>query len=112
MNELINKPKHSIQYLSPAIQNEIITALSEHLDNQITEEIKSALFYSIIADTTQDISKKDQLRLTIRCAKVTNDIIGQAAEISMAKQQRYQCPSSRDINNRKFPWLFLTHDVW
>ena len=64
MSELLNKPKHSIKYLSSEIQNELITALSEHLDkndlitvlseHQITEEIKSALFYSIIADTTQD----------------------------------------------------------
>ena len=58
------------------------------------------MFYSIIADTTQDISKKDQLSSTIRYAKITNDSTGQAAEISMAKQQRYQWPSSRGFNGQ------------
>ena len=85
MSELLNKPKHSIKYLSPEIQNELITVLSEHLDNQITEEIKSALFYSIIADTTQDISKKDQLSLTIRYAKINNNSNGDATEISITE---------------------------
>ena len=85
MREIINKPKHSIKYLSPAIQNELITVLAEHLDNKITEEIKSALFFSIIADTTQDISRKDQLSLTIRYAKITNNSNGEAAEISITE---------------------------
>ena len=71
--------------MSPAIQNELITVLAEHFDNKITEEIKSALFFSIIADTTQDISRKDQLSLTIRHAKITNN-----AKQPMAKQPRYQ----------------------
>ena len=43
MNYLINKHNHSIKYLSPLFQNELIAALSEHLENEITEEIKSAL---------------------------------------------------------------------
>ena len=43
MNELINKPKDSIKYLSLIVQNELITVLSEHLENQIMEEIKSAM---------------------------------------------------------------------
>lgn len=95
MSELLNKPKHSIRYLSPEIQNELITVLSEHLDNQITEEIKSALFYSIIADTTQDISKKDQLSLTIRYAKINNNSNGDATEISITES---------------FVGFFWTHD--
>lgn len=83
MNELINKPKHSIKYLSPIVQNELITVLSEHLENQITEEIKSAMFYSIIADTTQDISKKDQLSLIIRYVKIVNDTNDKPVEIKV-----------------------------
>ena len=82
MSELLNKPKHSIKYLSLEIQNELIIVLSEHLDNQITEEIKCALFYSIIADTTQDISKKDQLSLTVRYAKINNNSDGDTTKIS------------------------------
>ena len=71
--------------MSPAIQNELITVLAEHFDNKITEEIKSALFFSKIADTTQDISRKDQLMLTIRYAKITNNSNGEAAEISITE---------------------------
>ena len=80
MNELINKPNHSMKYISPLVQNELIIALSDH-----TEEIKSALFYSIIADTTQDISKINQLSLIIRHVKIVNDANGKPVEIKITE---------------------------
>lgn len=53
--------KSKIHYLSPRIQNEIITMLAQKVKRQIVNEIKDADFYSVIMDTTQDISKVDQL---------------------------------------------------
>jgi hypothetical protein len=54
-------PKESIKYLNPQIQNEIIHCLENELRKVLISKIKTAPFYSIIFDTIQDISKKNQL---------------------------------------------------
>ncbi|XP_065651204.1 uncharacterized protein LOC136079397 [Hydra vulgaris] len=63
MKKLLNKPKGTIKYLSPAIQNEEIRCLSQNLENTLLLEIDKSAFFSIIVDTTQDVSKKEQLSL-------------------------------------------------
>lgn len=42
-------------HLSPQIQNEIIYCLANELRRVLVSKIKTAPFYSIIVDTTQDI---------------------------------------------------------
>lgn len=59
--ELIRKPKDSITYLRPEIQNEIIQLLSGQITESIVNDIKNAPFYSVIMDMTQDLSKINQL---------------------------------------------------
>lgn len=66
LQKVLTMPKGSIKYLSPAIQNEIVDCLATKLKRSLTDEIKSAPFFSIIIDTTQDISKVDQLSIVIR----------------------------------------------
>ncbi|KAL4148064.1 hypothetical protein QTP88_002368 [Uroleucon formosanum] len=61
LKHIMSMPKGSIKYLSPQIQNEIIHCLANELRRVLISKIKTAPFYSIIIDTTQDISKKDQL---------------------------------------------------
>lgn len=61
LKELINRPQGSIKYLSPAVQNELIHILSLRIQQSITADINEAPFFSIIMDTTQDLSKHDQL---------------------------------------------------
>ena len=51
----------SPKYLSPLIQNEPISVLVEEVLRDIKSELQSTLFFAIILDTTQDVSKKDQL---------------------------------------------------
>lgn len=63
-------PKGSIKYLSPQIQNEIIHCLANELRKVLISKIKTAPFYSIIIDTTQDISKKDQLSEVYRYVNI------------------------------------------
>lgn len=62
-----------IKYLSPKIQNELISTAEKHVINQITDEIAKAAFFSIIVDTTQDISKTDQLSFIIRYVSANFD---------------------------------------
>lgn len=72
LRELLDKKSH-VNYLSPAIQNELIALLSKRVHDEIVSEIKDAEFYSIIMDTTQEISKVDQLSQIFRYVKVRKD---------------------------------------
>lgn len=73
LQQLIAKPKRTVTYLSPTIQNEIIALLSNTLLEQILHNIKATPFYSILIDSTQDISKIDQLSFVIRYVEIKHD---------------------------------------
>lgn len=73
LKELLLKPKGEINYLSPTIQNEIISFLGTNVRNSIISEIKKAPFLTIILDTTQDLSKIDQLSVVFRYISVTEN---------------------------------------
>jgi len=66
LNNVINDEKQNIKYLSPLIQNEIIDILSTDLRRIICDDIRSSCFFSVILDSTQDITKEDQVSLIIR----------------------------------------------
>jgi len=67
----IEKAKTS--YLSPQTQNEFIDLLGNHVRQSILDDVKDAKFYSIITDTSPDISQTDQMSQILRYVKVTND---------------------------------------
>nr|CAI5832529.1 unnamed protein product [Callosobruchus analis] len=73
LKELLLKPKGEINYLSPTIQNEIISLLGTTVRNNIISKIKKVLFLTIILDTTQDLSKIDQLSVVFRYISVTEN---------------------------------------
>lgn len=60
----------STKYLSWSIQNEIIDCIGTRLEANLVEKIKNSPFFSIILDTTQDITKKDQLSIVVRISKI------------------------------------------
>lgn len=62
----ISRQENKIKYLSPLIQNELIMTCANSVLSGIINEIKTAPFFSIILDTTQDISKVDQLSVIFR----------------------------------------------
>uniref|UniRef100_A0A3B1J2K6 DUF4371 domain-containing protein n=1 Tax=Astyanax mexicanus TaxID=7994 RepID=A0A3B1J2K6_ASTMX len=72
LRELLDK-KSNVNYLSPSIQNELIALLSQRVHDEIVSEIKEAEFYSVIMDTTQDLSKVDQLSQVFRYVTVRKD---------------------------------------
>lgn len=73
LQEVPNKPKGRIKYMSPSVHNELVNLLSLKVESKIVTEIKEATFYSIIMDTTKDISKRDQLREIYRYCVIQKD---------------------------------------
>lgn len=53
-------------YLSPVIQNEIIGICGAIIQNKIVKKIKSAKFFSVLADETTDIAGIEQFSLCLR----------------------------------------------
>jgi len=66
LHNLLYTEKTRVKYLSWKIQNELIDLLSTNLITLICEEIRSAPCFSIIVDSTQDITKIDQVSIIIR----------------------------------------------
>ena len=58
-------PKNA-SYTSKTIQNELIEIVSQKICSDIFSEIKTAKFYSIIADEVTDVGNKEQLSLSLR----------------------------------------------
>lgn len=63
-----------IKYLSSTIQNELIHLASHQILSEILSEVQQSSFFSLILDTTQDISKIDQLSIILRYVSYKPDI--------------------------------------
>jgi len=61
LEKVINQGNNKINYCSPKIQNELIQFISNKVENELILNIKETPFFPFIIDTTQDISKVDQL---------------------------------------------------
>jgi len=66
LNSLLLTEQSRIKYLSWKIQNELIEILATNLQQLICEEIRTAQCFSIIIDSTQDITKIDQVSFIFR----------------------------------------------
>lgn len=53
-------------WLSPEIQNEILEIMSLRVQRELIKSIKQSTYFSIIADSTTDISATEQFSLSIR----------------------------------------------
>lgn len=73
VSEKLISSKSKIKYLSPTIQNKIISIMAQSVLDEILKEIHEAEFYSVILDTTQDISKVDQLSQVLRYVTIAKD---------------------------------------
>ena len=83
MKQVLSMPNGSIKYLSHQIQNEVIHCLATHLKATLTADINSSPFYSIIMDTTQDITKRDQLSQVFRYVKIIKNEKDEATSIEI-----------------------------
>lgn len=57
---------HNAKYTSKTIQNEVLDCLAEMVRSEITEEVKNSEFFSVMADETKDVSKKEQISFVLR----------------------------------------------
>jgi hypothetical protein len=83
LEQLLEKPKGIITHLSPKIHNEIIALLAESIKSEIVVELKEAPFFSIIMETTQDVSKIDQLSTVYRYVNVPKDKNGVPTDLNI-----------------------------
>lgn len=60
------KAQGNAKYTSNAIQNEILQCLASMVRDSIVKEVKASVVFSVIADETKDLKKKEQLSLVVR----------------------------------------------
>lgn len=63
-----------IHYLSPKIQNELIAIIGSKVQKQILENVKKSKYYSIILDSTTDITRIEQLTVVLRYVFLNKDV--------------------------------------
>jgi len=66
LNNILNDENQKIKYLNWSVQNEMLDILSTELCLLICNNIRSSSFFSVILDSTQDMTKQDQVSLVIR----------------------------------------------
>lgn len=62
----------SLTYMSPEIQNELIDVLGKKVRQIILARVQKAKYYSMIFDSTPDISHKDQTSQVLRYVVIEN----------------------------------------
>ena len=65
---------HHKEYISPEIVNELISSMGQCVLRNILAKVGTALWYSIIADEATDISRNEQMSLSIRWTDCNYDI--------------------------------------
>ena len=71
--EVISLPYRAIKYLSHDIQEELINLLGNAVRSSLVIKINRAPFWSIILDTTSDITRIDQLSVIVRWVDISED---------------------------------------
>ena len=85
-DKLLQLPKGSPKYLSPLIQNELISVSAEEVLGDIKSKLHSDPFFDIIPDTNQNVSKKDQLSEVFRYVKINYPDDGTPQELKVLKR--------------------------
>ena len=60
-------------YLSPTIQNDLINFFGKKVKDLILEEIRTTKYFSILLDSTPDVSHIDQMTFIARNVKIDSN---------------------------------------
>jgi len=115
MKTWLNDPsfrRYHSTYLSHDSQKEFIHLLGIETKNNIIEEVKEACMYSIMADTSPDLSHKDKLSVCLRyvnskaevCERLIaiDEIVDKAGKGLASKISDVLSQNSLDLNNIAF----------
>ena len=75
LGEVISLPSRASKYLSHQIQNELIALIGKAVKRSLVSKINEAAFWSVILNTTSDITRVDQLSVVVRWVKVTDNSV-------------------------------------
>ena len=64
--EVQNWLRKKKKFMSPQVQNEIIELLASEVRRDISQDIQNAIYYTLMADQTADVSSKEQVAVCIR----------------------------------------------
>ena len=81
--ELTRKPGGTVKYLHHRNHDELIQILSQHVVANIVSTISSCAFFSVLTDTTSDVSKTDQMSQVFRYVTLQRDENGVPTKISI-----------------------------
>ena len=65
LNEKRMHPYH-VTYMSRCSQNEFIKLIGDAVPDRVVKELEEAPAFSVMADTTPDVSNKDQISIVVR----------------------------------------------
>ena len=66
LKEHFSTAARNAQYHSPTVQNELVAACGEWIQEKILQEVRKAKYFSVCADEAADASNKEQLPLVLR----------------------------------------------
>ena len=75
LGEVISLPSRAVKYLSHPIQEELIALIGKAVKRSLVSKINKPSFWSVILDTTSDITRVDQLSVVVRWVKVTDNSV-------------------------------------
>ena len=73
LSEVVSLPEKATKYLNPKVQNELIDLLSKAVISYLASNINKAPFWSLILDSTSDITRTDQLSILVRWVQIKDD---------------------------------------
>jgi len=74
LQTVLNFPAHATRYLSASVQNEIILLMANNLRTSLEGAIQKSPFYSVIVDTTSDITRTHQVTVVVRWVNIGDEL--------------------------------------
>ncbi|KAJ8897164.1 hypothetical protein PR048_002510 [Dryococelus australis] len=70
LNEHLNSERGNAMYISPTVQNGLLSLIGKQIQETVAERIKEAKFFTILGDENTDISRVEQFSLCVKCLEM------------------------------------------